>query len=152
MQPKLVELQPFTLSGISIRTSNSEQSQAFKKNIGDLWRDFFGQDLANKIPNKLPDSPIYGVYSVYESDANGPFTATVAVSVTAAAAAFDTIKVGGGRYLVFEARGAIPQSVIEAWGRIWPFFAMSKEWKRRYDVDFEVYRNTDVVEIYIAVE
>lgn len=152
MQPKLVELQPFTLSGISIRTSNSEQSQAFKKNIGDLWRDFFGQDLANKIPNKLPDSPIYGVYSAYESDANGPFTATVAVSVNAAAAAFDTIEVGGGRYLVFEARGAIPQSVIEAWGRIWPFFAMSKEWKRRYDVDFEVYRNTDVVEIYIAVE
>lgn len=152
MQPKLVELQPFTLSGISIRTSNSEQSQTLKKNIGDLWGDFFGQDLANKIPNKLPDSPIYGVYSAYESDANGPFTATVAVSVTAGASAFDTIEVGGGRYLVFEAQGDIPQAVIEAWGRIWPFFVTSKEWKRRYDVDFEVYRNTDVVEIYIAVE
>jgi len=152
MQPKLVELQPFTLAGISIRTSNSEQSQTLKKNIGDLWRDFFGQDLANKIPNKLPDSPIYGVYSAYESDANGPFTATVAVSVTAASPAFDTIEVSGGRYLVFEARGAIPQSVIEAWGKIWSFFATSKEWKRRYAVDFEVYRNSDVVEIYIAVE
>jgi predicted transcriptional regulator YdeE len=152
MQPKLVVLKPFVLSGISIRTSNSEQSQSFKKTIGDLWQDFFGQDLANKIPNKLPDSPIYGVYSAYESDANGQFTATVAVSVSAASSAFDTIEIGGGRYLMFEARGVIPQSVIEAWGRIWQFFATPKEWKRRYTADFEIYRNSDAVEIYIAVE
>lgn len=152
MQPKLVELQPFALSGISIRTSNSEQSQSVKKNIGDLWRDFFGQDLANKITNKLPDSPIYGAYSAYESDATGQFTATVAVSVSAASATFDTIEVSGGRYLVFEAHGAIPQSVIETWGKIWPFFGASTEWKRRYAEDFEVYRNSDAVEIYISVE
>jgi predicted transcriptional regulator YdeE len=152
MQPKLVTLTPCTLTGISIRTSNSEQSQSLKKNIADLWQDFIGQDLANKIPNKLPDSPIYGAYSAYETDVNGQYTATVAVSVTAASPGFDTIEVSGGRYLMFEARGAIPQSVIEAWGKIWSFFATSTEWKRSYSVDFEVYRHPDVVEIYIAVE
>ena len=152
MQPRLIELQPFTLSGISIRTSNSEQAQPFRETIGDLWQRFMGQGLADKIPDKLPDSPLYGVYSDYESDANGQFTATVAVAVSAATPAFDTIEVGGGRYLVFEARGAIPQSVIEAWGKIWPFFETSKEWKRRFATDFEVYRNPGVVEIYIAVE
>ena len=152
MQPKLVELQPLILSGISIRTSNSEQSQAFKKTIGDLWQEFFGQNLVDKIPNMLSGSPIYGVYSAYESDANGQFTATVAVPVSAASSVFDIIEVSGGRYLMFEARGAIPHSVIEAWGKIWQFFATSKEWKRRYTADFEVYRNSDVVEIYIAVD
>ncbi len=152
MQPKLIELQPFTLSGISIRTSNSEQAQPSKETIGGLWQRFIGQDLANTISNKLPDSPLYGAYSAYESDANGQFTATVGVAVSAPTSAFDTIEVDGGRYLVFEARGAIPQSVIEAWGKIWPFFATSKDWKRRYTTDFEVYRNSNVVEIYIAVE
>ena len=152
MQPKLIELQPFTLSGISIRTSNSEQAQPVGDSIGGLWQRFMGQGLADKIPAKLPDSPLYGVYSDYESDANGQFTATVAVAVTAATPAFDTIEVGGGRYLVFEARGAIPQSVIEAWGRIWPFFEASKEWKRRFAEDFEVYRYPDMVEIHIGVE
>jgi predicted transcriptional regulator YdeE len=152
MQPRLVELQPFLLSGISIRTSNSEQVQPSKATIGGLWQQFMGQGLADKIPNKLPDSPLYGVYSGYESDANGQFTATVAVAVSAATPTFDTIEIGGGRYLVFEARGPIPQSVIEAWARIWPFFGTSKEWKRRFSQDFEVYRNSNVVEIYIAVE
>ncbi|HLY96978.1 MAG TPA: GyrI-like domain-containing protein [Sideroxyarcus sp.] len=152
MQPRLVELQPFILSGISIRTSNSEQVQPSKATIGGLWQRFMGQGLADKIPDKLPDSPLYGVYSGYESDANGQFTATVAVAVSAATPAFDTIEVGGGRYLVFEARGAIPQSVIDAWGRIWPFFESSKEWKRRFAEDFEVYRNQDKVEIYIGIE
>jgi predicted transcriptional regulator YdeE len=152
MHPKLIELQPFTLSGISIRTSNSEQTQPFKETIGGLWQRFMGQDLANKIPGKLPDSPLYGAYSGYESDANGQFTATVAVAVSAATPTFDTIEVGGGRYLVFEARGPMPQSVIKAWGRIWPFFEASKEWKRRFAEDFEVYRSPNAVEIYIAVE
>jgi predicted transcriptional regulator YdeE len=152
MQPRLIELQPFILSGISIRTSNCEQAQPIKETIGGLWQRFIRQDLANKIPNKLPDSPLYGAYSAYESDANGQFTATVAVAVSSAAPTFDTIEVGGGRYLVFEARGPIPQSVIEAWGKIWTFFEASKEWKRRFAEDFEVYRNPDRVEIYIGVE
>ncbi len=152
MQPGLIELQSFILSGISIRTSNSEQTQPSKATIGGLWQRFMGQGLVDKIPNKLPDSPLYGVYSDYESDATGQFTATVAVAVSAATPAFDTIEVGGGLYLVFEASGAIPQSVIEAWGRIWPFFEASKEWKRRFAEDFEVYRNQDKVEIYIGVE
>jgi predicted transcriptional regulator YdeE len=111
-----------------------------------------GQGLADRIPAKLPDSPLYGVYSAYESDANGQFTATVAVAVSAATPTFDTIEVGGGRYLVFEVRGAIPQSVIEAWGKIWPFFEASKKWKRRFAEDFELYRGQDKVEIYIGVE
>ena len=152
MQPKLIELQPFTLSGISIRTSNSEQAQPSKATIGGLWQQFMGQGLADKIPDKLSDSPLYGVYSDYESDANGQFTATVAVAVSTATPAFDTIEVSGGRYLVFEARGAIPQSVIEAWGRIWSFFDASKEWKRRFAADFELYRNQDMVEIHVGIE
>jgi predicted transcriptional regulator YdeE len=152
MQPRLIELQPLTLSGISIRTSNIEQAQPDKENIGGLWQRFMGQELADKIPDKLPDSPLYGVYSDYDSDANGQFTVTVAVAVSAATHAFDTIEVSGGRYLVFEARGLIPQSVIETWGKIWSFFEASKEWKRRFAEDFEVYRDQNIVEIHIGVE
>jgi predicted transcriptional regulator YdeE len=112
----------------------------------------YGARPCRQNPQQLPDSPLYGAYSAYESDAKGQFTATVAVAVSAATPAFDTIEVGGGRYLVFDARGPIPQSVIEAWGKIWTFFEASKEWKRRFAEDFEVYRNSDMVEIYIAVE
>ncbi|MDQ3172840.1 MAG: GyrI-like domain-containing protein [Acidobacteriota bacterium] len=152
MEPKLIEIQPFTVSGISVRTLNSDEAQPSKAKLPGLWGQFFGQGLADKVPNKLAESPVYGVYSAYESDASGQYSVTAGVSVSKASPAFDSIEVSGGPYLVFETKGPMPQIVIENWARVWSFFETSKEFKRSFTIDFEVYRGPDEVAIHIAVE
>jgi len=50
--------------------------------------EFFSTGVADKIPNRLPDTPIFGVYSAYESDATGFYNLSAAVAVTTANADF----------------------------------------------------------------
>ncbi len=92
------------------------------------------------------------MYSAYESDASGQYSVTAGVSVSKAAPEFDSIEISGGQYLVFETKGAMPQVVIETWARVWSFFETSKQFKRGFTTDFEVYRGSDEVAIHIAVE
>ncbi len=84
MEPKLIEIQPFTVSGISVRTLNSDEAQPLKAKLPGLWGQFFGQGLADKTPNKVAESPVYGVYSAYESDVSGQYSVTAGVSVSKA--------------------------------------------------------------------
>ena len=53
---------------------------------------------------------------------------------------------------MFEAKGPLPQVIIETWAGVWSFFERSKEFKRAFTTDFEVYRGSDEVAIHIAVE
>lgn len=76
---------------------------------------------------------------------------TAGVSVSKASPEFESIAVGGGRYLVFEAKGPMPQVIIETWAG-GSFFERSKEFKRAFSTDFEEYRGSDEVAIHIAVE
>ncbi len=152
METKLIEIQPFTVSGISVRTLNSDEAQPLKAKLPGLWGQFFGQGLADKTPNKLAESPVYGVYSAYESDASGQYSVTAGVSVSKASPEFESIAVSGGRYLVFEAKGPMPQVIIETWAVVGSFFERSKEFKRAFTTDFEEYRGSDEVAIHIAVE
>ncbi len=77
---------------------------------------------------------------------------TAGVSVSKASPEFESIAVSGGRYLVFEAKGPMPQVIIETWGGVWSFFERSKEFKRAFTTDFKAYRGSDEVAIHIAVE
>ncbi len=71
-----------------------------RQKIPALWSDFFATS---------PATPVYGVYSNYASDAGGPF------DVTAGSAAESGLHIQPGRYLVFQARGAMPEAVIAGW-------------------------------------
>lgn len=152
MKPKSVEVQPFAVSGISVRTLNSDEAQPSKAKLPGLWDQFYGQSLAEKIPNKLAKSAVYGVYSAYESDASGQFTVTAGVSVSKASPEFDSIAVNGGQYLVFEAKGPMPQVVVDTWAKVWSFFEASNDFERSFTTDFEMHRSSDEVAIHIAVE
>src|SRR5687768_1458175 len=83
MEPKLRQIAPFIVSGISIRTSNSAESDSSTAELANLWDRFFGENVAANIPHQSPDSPIYGVYSEYESDVDGLYTTTAGVRVAA---------------------------------------------------------------------
>jgi predicted transcriptional regulator YdeE len=60
----------------------------------------------------------------------------------------------GGQYRKFEAKGKMPEAVVQAWQEIW---ANDADLDRKYTADFEVYGaksqqgDDSVVDIFIAV-
>ncbi len=76
-----------------------------------------------------------------------------AAAGTAPKADHATVHIQGGEYLVFPAKGAMPQAVIEAWGRVWQHFAAPRsDWQRCYATDFEQYVSADEVAVCIGVK
>ena len=52
---------------------------------------------------------MYGIYSDYESDFTGHYNLTTGVAVSVPSDEFATIEVQEGTYMVFEAKGVMPQ-------------------------------------------
>lgn len=152
MQPIIEEIQAFTVSGISVRTTNRDEAQPLTAKLPTLWGQFYNQGLAEKTLNKEDDASVYGVYSDYESDASGHYRTTAGVQVSNAVADSDSVEIRGGQYLVFKAKGAMPQIVFDTWLTIWSFFETSKEFRRCFTTDFERYLGPNEVAIHIAVE
>ncbi len=75
---KIIRLKPFQIIGISVRTSN--QNDHSQKDIGALWARFTKDNLQDQIPGKL-SSDMYCVYTDYETDYNGPYTAVIGCKV-----------------------------------------------------------------------
>lgn len=124
--------------------------------ISILWDRFYQQDIANGIPNKISHSPIYGVYSSYASDMNGDYNVLAGAAVSLLAEdlkGLSKVEIQEGDYLVFENSGEMPQVVIETWRQVWDYFSKSGlVYTRKYTTDFEIYKSTHDVAIYIAVQ
>lgn len=154
---EIVGIDGFTVQGLAVRTCNKDEAQASSAGIGPLWQ-VFGRQIA---PYLEPHGRIYGVYHHYESDADGCFNVlagTDALLPTHEEAhkenepALTSVSIAAGPYLVFEAHGVMPQAVIEAWGRIWRYFADPQcLYRRAYTTDFERYLADQRVDICIAV-
>ena len=144
----------FPVSGITVRTTNQSEQDPGSAKLAAHWGRFFAEELFDKIPGRLLESGMYGVYSAYESDHTGAFdvTAGAAVSATGAAAPWHTVEIQPGEYLVFKAKGAMPQVVIQTWGAVWQFFQDHPEVQRSYVTDFEAYLGPDEVAIHIGIK
>jgi predicted transcriptional regulator YdeE len=141
MNPITKEVSPFTVAGISVRTTNRDESSPGTAQLGALWGRFFQEQIAGQIPNQVAGSAIYGVYSDYESDVNGAYTVTAGVQVdpdSSAGDEFTSVDVASSEYLVFEGKGLMPQVVIDTWKAVWEYFANNHEYKRAYTTDFEL--------------
>ncbi|MFI5443860.1 GyrI-like domain-containing protein [Polaromonas sp. UC242_47] len=144
----------FPVTGLMVRTTNRAEQDPGTAKLGALWGRIFAEGLAGKIPGRLPDAGMYGVYSAYASDHSGAYdvTAGVAVAAPAASAPWHNVSIQAGDYLVFMAQGAMPQAVIDTWGGIWQFFQDHPEIARSYATDFEAYHGADKVAIHIGVQ
>lgn len=148
MQPTRQTLaQPIAIAGISVRTTNAAEFSPVTGKIAGLWGQFFSEGLFDSLPGKLPDSPVYGVYSGYESDYMGAFDVTAGVASTQG-----QLTLQAGDYLVFSATGPMPQTVLQTWGVVWQYFQSNPNAKRSYATDFEVYLSADNVAIHIGVQ
>ncbi|MBC3350001.1 GyrI-like domain-containing protein [Pseudomonas sp. SWRI196] len=152
MDVKLKAVEPFTVAGLQVHTRNADEQQPDTARIGPMWQQFFTEGLFDKIPARQSESFVYGVYSSYESDATGYFDVTAGVQVDATSAGYAAVDIEGGDYLVFSAKGPMPDCVIQTWDLIWAYFADNPQTLRRFTTDFEVYSGPDSVAIYIGVQ
>lgn len=149
-----MKIQPFSIIGISVRTTN-ENGQA-AKDIPALWSRFIAEDISAKIPGKT-DQSIYCVYTDYEKDHTRPYTTILGCRVD------DLKNIPAGmvgkaiheqNYSLHTAMGNLLQgAVYNEWVKIW-----SSDLSRTFTADFEVYGDkatnpeNAAVDIFIAVK
>jgi len=144
---KKVKLESQTISGLKVRTTNEAEMNPETAKIGQMWGDFFEKI----VPILKENASIYGVYTNYESDAFGEFDVIAGSDMQNEE--LETVTLYEGNYLCFEAKGEMPQAVIETWGKIWAYFSDENcTEKRVFKSDFELYLGQDKAEIYIGVE
>ena len=155
--PTAVRIPAFSVAGIAVRTSNTEEMNPAIARLGALWGRFFSESWERKLPSRGDDGRIYGVYSNYESNEHGAFDVTAGVAVADAVAAQAVpgavrIDIEAGDYLVFTGQGDMPQMVIDTWIRIWGYFGSNPQVQRRFGTDFEAYEGPEKVSIHIGVK
>lgn len=148
-----VKIEPFKMIGIAIKTTN--EGQKANKEIAELWQRFMGENILEKIPNKV-DYAIYSLYTEYEGDHTKPYTAILGCKVEN----FEEIPEGmtgksfdGGTYIKTSVKGDLMKGLIVShWTKIWEM-----DLDRAYTADFEVFgekaQNPSDAEVdfYVAV-
>lgn len=151
MKYEIVNLTEKTVVGISARTSNF--SPDMEKVIGTLWYNFFQNGIYEQINNKS-DYKALGLYSEYENEEKGSYTATVGCRVANAEELPEsTVKmtIPEGKYTKFIVKGNMQKAVSEFWQELWKM-----DLPRSFVCDFEEYQNSNMenaeIHIYIGLK
>lgn len=144
-----LRIKKLILSGISVITNNHSEMSDDSSKIPQLWEDYYSKNVHLKTKHKSNKGHMYGVYSDYTSDVNGDYKVTVAVEVKKESST--CIDIENEKYLVFSAKGELPDIVIDTWETIWEYFEKNSEYTRKYSIDFEKYISEDEIEIYISI-
>jgi len=150
---ELSEQKGFYVTGISLRTTNQNgQSQI---DIVNLWTKFMQENLLQQIETRVSDD-IYCVYTDYETDHTGFYTAILGCKVNSSGNVFEgfvSIIIQPGNYQVYYLEGEFPANVGEAWAQIW-----NSTVDRKYTADFDLYSanaksfEETEVKIYLALK
>ncbi len=170
MQKVALSLAEIKLVGITIRTSNANESSLTTTKILPCVQTYFGQNIPEKIANRKNPGTTFCAYTDYESDHinparcdyNGSYTYFLGEEVTS----FDnvpeglkTLTIPAQDYIKFTTEpGVVPNVIGDAWREIWQLRPSSLSGIRRYLTDFEVHdarmadRQNAILDIYIGVE
>ncbi len=125
----------FNVIGISIRTTNENGQSAI--DIEKIWDRFWNEDIQKQIPNKVNDD-IYAVYTDYETDFTGSYTAIIGLPVSSLEnipEGFLGITIETAVYKKFVSKGTMPAAILNTWMEIW----QNKNMDRTYIADFTVH-------------
>lgn len=156
--------------GISVRTTNIAETSHETAKLGRLWQKFY----QGHVSHLEEGEDIYGIYHNYESDDVGAFDVvaswktggeqdqsgngdTLNAGNTGNANNLVTVTIPTGKYMVFSEQGNMPNTVMNAWEKVFAYFNdPSCEHTRVYDVDFEQYVDGNLVygqvDLYIGIE
>ena len=144
---------PRQVVGVAIRTTNASEVDPATALIPGLWSRFSAEGWADRLGKLGARGPTLAVYSRYESDASGSYQLLVGRELRGRAPdgdALETEMIPQGEYLVFSCPGPLPQAVIDGWRTVWSFFERPEAPARAYTADFEVYSDSQPVEIWVA--
>jgi predicted transcriptional regulator YdeE len=150
-----VEIEDINLIGLALKTKTINTNGQSGLDCGNLWQEFKMGKYAETIPDKLSDE-IFGVYYEYEGDNIKPFSYFVGCKVrpnTEAPQGLQSLIIPKGIYHKINAKGKMPQCVVNAWKEIW-----NSSIPRIYQTDFEVYDerskdwNNAEVDVYLSIE
>lgn len=142
----------FLITGISVRTTN--QNGKATTDIGNLWTKFMSENLIDRIEDKETND-LYCVYTNYESDHTGSYTAILGCKVSSfdnICDGFARVIVPAGKFQVHILCGEFPNNIGCAWRQIW-----DSDIKRTYTADYDLYKanaksfEETEAEIYLAV-
>jgi len=149
-----IQLDEIKLVGLALEAKTTNINEQSSIDCGNLWQKFEKGKYAEIIPNKLTDE-IFAVYHQYEGDYTNPFSYFIGCKVkadTEAPLGLETLTIAKGTYQKIDAKGKMPDCVINAWKEIWV-----SNIPRSYKMDFEVYdeRSKDwsnaEVEVYLSL-
>jgi predicted transcriptional regulator YdeE len=152
-EARLVSEPAFSVIGLTATTSNKEETSGSGGHLGRLWRNFMAESDAH-IPGHPDPSTIFCVYTGYESDENGAYKVILGRSIGDSKVevphGLERIDIDGGQYLVFHALDRNPESVREAWSKVYEYFRDHPEQRRAFTADFDRY-GPNGVDLYIAI-
>lgn len=130
-----IKLEAFTIVGIAVKTTNKNGQSA--TDIGNLWEKFIGDQILDKIPNKI-DFTIYSVYTDYEGNYTQPYTTILGCKVSNTSSIPDgmvVVSIDVSHYSKYTAKGNLREEIVyNEWTKIW-----KNDLNRSYKADFEVY-------------
>ena len=163
MEKQTTTLSELTLVGLTARTNNKNEMNPEKSKIANLAGYYWGNQIGNKIQNRIQPGITYSVYTNFESDENGDYTYFVGEAVNSTEGqdfdTFESLIIPASNYTQFTTQsGKMPDIIISAWQEIWSMGKSDFNGERSYIADFEVYDekasdpNNAVVDIFIGIK
>ena len=151
VRPERVRRAETRVVGIQARTTSLAEADPATAAVPALWRRL--PEVAEAIPDRAAARTTCAVYSDYE-DGGGSFRCLVGAEVAAAGelpAGLVEVTVPAGEYLVFAARGPMPEALAATWARVAEFFDHAGM-VRAFTADLEVhYPAGSAVDVFVAV-
>ncbi len=121
--------------GVSAPTSNIDGKAADV--IGALWKQFYSENVANKLFGRVNDD-VYCVYSNYNEQQPNEYLTIIGCrveSVEDVPYGMTSVLIPEGTYAKFVSEGN-PESVLKTWEWVW-----EAGFPRSYTSDFDLYKN-----------
>jgi predicted transcriptional regulator YdeE len=155
VRPERVRRAEARVVGIQAQTSSLLEADPVTAAVPELWRRFEADGLAGRVPDRAGTRTTCAVFSDYEGDGDGwRFRCLVGVEATGEGevpAGMAAATVPAGDYLVFAARGPMPEALAATWARVAEFFEHAPL-ARAFTADLEVhYPAGSAVDVFVAV-
>ncbi|NRQ38703.1 AraC family transcriptional regulator [Nonomuraea sp. NN258] len=148
----LTERAELTVVGFAVRTTNADELDPARAKLPALWQRAGAPGAFAHVPGRI-DENLYAVLTDYESDHHGAYTQIVGIGVRTVPRLPEgmvAVRVPAAQTLRLEARGPMPQGLIEAWQLVWKHTESGGTPPRAFTTDLEVH-HPGGADLYIAV-
>ncbi|GGO77391.1 GyrI-like domain-containing protein [Nonomuraea cavernae] len=148
----ITDREELTVVGFAVRTTNAEEMDPTRARLPVLWQRAGAPGAFAHVPGRI-DERLYAVLTDYESDHHGAYTQVVGIGVRTVPRLPEgmvAVRVPAARTLRIEARGPMPQAVMEAWQQVWKHTEAGGTPSRVFTTDLEVH-HPGGADLYVAV-